>query len=66
MEAADADRNRTIDYDKFITITMHMNRMDREKHLYSVFQYFDKDNSGYIFWNSVQLQCRANRITEQY
>jgi Ca2+-binding EF-hand superfamily protein len=26
---------------------MHMNRMDREEHLYTAFQYFDKDNSGY-------------------
>lgn len=25
-----------------------MNRMDREEHLYTAFQYFDKDNSGYV------------------
>ncbi|XP_028063106.1 LOW QUALITY PROTEIN: calcium-dependent protein kinase 17-like [Camellia sinensis] len=48
MEAADADGNGTIDYDEFITATMHLNRMDREEHLYTAFQYFDKDNSGYI------------------
>lgn len=46
MEAADADGNGTIDYEEFITATMHMNRMDREEHLYTAFQYFDKDNSG--------------------
>ncbi|KAF9675652.1 hypothetical protein SADUNF_Sadunf09G0054600 [Salix dunnii] len=45
---ADADGNGTIDYDEFITATMHMNRMDREEHLYTAFQHFDKDNSGYI------------------
>ncbi|GAV62130.1 Pkinase domain-containing protein/EF_hand_5 domain-containing protein [Cephalotus follicularis] len=48
MEAADADGNGTIDYDEFITATMHLNRMDREEHLYTAFQHFDKDNSGYI------------------
>ncbi|KAG8388935.1 hypothetical protein BUALT_Bualt02G0177000 [Buddleja alternifolia] len=48
MEAADADGNGTIDYEEFITATMHMNRMDREEHLYTAFQYFDKDHSGYI------------------
>ncbi|KAM1206274.1 hypothetical protein FF1_006943 [Malus domestica] len=48
MEAADADRNGTIDYDEFITATMHLNRMDREEHLYTAFQHFDADNSGYI------------------
>jgi calcium-dependent protein kinase len=25
-----------------------MNRMDREDHLHTAFQYFDKDSSGYI------------------
>jgi calcium-dependent protein kinase len=43
---ADADGNGTIDYEEFITATMHMNRMDREEHLYTAFQYFDKDGSG--------------------
>nr|XP_018682256.1 PREDICTED: calcium-dependent protein kinase 2-like isoform X3 [Musa acuminata subsp. malaccensis] len=48
LTQADADGNGTIDYEEFITATMHMNRMDREEHLYTAFQYFDKDNSGYI------------------
>jgi len=48
MEAADADGNGTIDYEEFITATMHLNRMDKEDHLYTAFTYFDKDNSGYI------------------
>lgn len=48
MDAADVDGNGTIDYLEFITATMHMNRMEREDHLYTAFQYFDKDSSGYI------------------
>ncbi|ONK55374.1 uncharacterized protein A4U43_UnF4100 [Asparagus officinalis] len=48
MEAADADGNGTIDYDEFITATMQLNRMDKEEHLYTAFQFFDKDNSGFI------------------
>ncbi|GLJ50920.1 hypothetical protein SUGI_1084340 [Cryptomeria japonica] len=48
MDAADVDGNGTIDYLEFISATMHMNRMEREDHLYGAFQYFDKDNSGYI------------------
>jgi calcium-dependent protein kinase len=43
---ADADGNGLIDYEEFVTATVHMNRMDREEHLYTAFQYFDKDNSG--------------------
>ncbi|CAI0548763.1 unnamed protein product [Linum tenue] len=51
---ADADGNGTIDYDEFITATMHLNRMDREEHLYTAFQHFDKDNSGYITTEELQ------------
>ncbi|CAN1226839.1 Calcium-dependent protein kinase 17 [Linum grandiflorum] len=54
MEAADADGNGTIDYDEFITATMHLNRMDREEHLYTAFQHFDKDNSGFITTEELQ------------
>ncbi|KAL5972638.1 Calcium-dependent protein kinase 19 [Asimina triloba] len=48
MDAADVDGNGTIDYIEFITATMHRHRLDRDDHLYKAFQYFDKDNSGYI------------------
>ncbi|KAK3119676.1 hypothetical protein QOZ80_9AG0673660 [Eleusine coracana subsp. coracana] len=48
MDAADADGNGLIDYDEFVTATVHMNKLDRDDHLYTAFQYFDKDNSGYI------------------
>lgn len=43
---ADVDGNGTIDYIEFITATMHLNRMEREDHLYKAFEYFDKDKSG--------------------
>lgn len=58
MEAADADGNGTIDYEEFITATMHLNRMDREEHLYTAFQYFDKDNSGYITIEELEQALR--------
>ena len=48
MNATDVDGDGTIDYLEFITATMHMNRMDREDHLYTAFQYFVEDSSGYI------------------
>ncbi|KAK4789007.1 hypothetical protein SAY86_020326 [Trapa natans] len=64
MEAADADGNGTIDYDEFITATMHMNRMDREDHLYTAFQYFDKDNSGYITNEELEQALREFGMLE--
>ncbi|RDX70058.1 Calcium-dependent protein kinase 17, partial [Mucuna pruriens] len=58
MDAADADGNGTIDYDEFITATMHMNRLNREEHLYTAFQYFDKDNSGFITTEELEQALR--------
>lgn len=43
---ADVDGNGSIDYIEFITATMHMNRVEREDHLFKAFEYFDKDKSG--------------------
>lgn len=48
MDAADVDGNGTIDYIEFITATMHRHRLEREENLNKAFQYFDKDNSGFI------------------
>ncbi|KAL0914030.1 hypothetical protein M5K25_017527 [Dendrobium thyrsiflorum] len=48
MDAADVDKNGTIDYIEFITATMHRHKLEKDEHLYKAFQYFDKDGSGYI------------------
>ena len=55
---ADADGNGTIDYGEFIAATMHINRLDREEHLYSAFQHFDKYNSGYITMEELEQALR--------
>ncbi|MCD7458687.1 hypothetical protein HAX54_038903 [Datura stramonium] len=44
---ADADGNGTIDYEEFITATMHMNKMDREEHLYTAFDILT-DRNGMV------------------
>jgi len=50
---ADADGNGSIDYIEFITATMHRHRLERDEHLFKAFQYFDKDNSGWVVTNPV-------------
>eukprot|EP01018_Ginkgo_biloba_P037830 Gb_11259 [translate_table: standard] len=65
MEAADVDGNGTIDYIEFITATMHMNRMEREDHLYTAFQYFDKDRSGYITMDELEQALKKYGIGDE-
>ncbi|XP_061369662.1 calcium-dependent protein kinase 2-like isoform X2 [Gastrolobium bilobum] len=48
MEAADVDGNGSIDYIEFITATMHRHKLEKDDQLFKAFQYFDKDNSGFI------------------
>ncbi|XP_057478166.1 calcium-dependent protein kinase 1-like [Actinidia eriantha] len=65
MEAADVDGNGTIDYIEFITATMHMNRMEREDHLYTAFKYFDEDNSGYITMEELEQALKKYNMGDE-
>ncbi|KAJ4725097.1 putative Calcium-dependent protein kinase [Melia azedarach] len=58
MEAADVDGNGTIDYIEFITATMHRHKIERDEHLYKAFQYFDKDNSGFITVDELEIAMK--------
>ncbi|GFZ16434.1 calcium-dependent protein kinase 6 [Actinidia rufa] len=62
---ADVDGNGTIDYIEFITATMHMNRMEREDHLYTAFKYFDKDNSGYITMEELEHALKKYNMGDE-
>ncbi|XP_042507741.1 calcium-dependent protein kinase 29-like [Macadamia integrifolia] len=48
MDAADVDKDGTIDYLEFITATMQRHRLEQEENLFKAFQYFDRDGSGFI------------------
>lgn len=54
---ADVDNSGTIDYGEFIAATLHLNKIEREDHLFAAFQYFDKDGSGYITPDELQKAC---------
>lgn len=54
---ADVDNNGTIDYGEFLAATLHLNKVEREDHLFAAFQYFDKDGSGYITADELQVAC---------
>ncbi|BFG38413.1 hypothetical protein CerSpe_246870 [Prunus speciosa] len=57
MQAADVDNSGTIDYGEFIAAMLHLNKVQKEDHLYAAFSYFDKDGSGYITRDELQQAC---------
>ncbi|KAL0374760.1 UNVERIFIED_CONTAM: Calcium-dependent protein kinase [Sesamum radiatum] len=57
MQAADFDNSGTIDYREFVAAMLHLNKVQKEDHLYAAFSYFDKDGSGYITKDELQLAC---------
>nr|UXX22572.1 calmodulin-domain protein kinase 8 [Hevea brasiliensis] len=57
MQAADIDNSGTIDYGEFIAATLHLNKVEKEDHLFAAFSYFDKDGSGYITLDELQQAC---------
>ncbi|OMO51931.1 hypothetical protein CCACVL1_29488 [Corchorus capsularis] len=48
------DNSGTIDYGEFIAAMLHLNKIQKEDHLFAAFSYFDKDGSGYITPDELQ------------
>ncbi|GMH24351.1 hypothetical protein Nepgr_026194 [Nepenthes gracilis] len=64
MEAADVDGDGSIDYIEFITATMHKYRLETDEHLSKAFQYFDKDNSGFITRDELEVAMKEYGIAD--
>lgn len=45
---ADVDGNGTLDYGEFVTVTIHLQKMENDEHFRRAFMFFDKDGSGFI------------------
>ncbi|KAK7257868.1 hypothetical protein RIF29_32159 [Crotalaria pallida] len=48
MDAADIDGNGTLNCEEFITMSVHMRRIESDEYLTEAFNYFDKNQSGYV------------------
>ncbi|XP_073275030.1 calcium-dependent protein kinase 26-like [Primulina huaijiensis] len=64
MNAADVDKSGSIDYGEFIAATLHLNKIEKEDHLFTAFSYFDKDGSGYITQDELQKACEEFGIAD--
>ncbi|KAL1196366.1 Calcium-dependent protein kinase 22 [Cardamine amara subsp. amara] len=65
IEAADVDGNGTLDYIEFITATMQRHKLERDEHLYKAFQHFDKDNSGYITRDELEVAIKEDGMVDE-
>lgn len=54
---ADIDNSGTIDYKEFVAAMLHLNKVQKEDHMYAAFSYFDQDGSGYITHDELQQAC---------
>ncbi|KAE8732683.1 Calcium-dependent protein kinase 1 [Hibiscus syriacus] len=64
MQAADINNSGTIDYEEFVTATLHLNKIEREDNLLAAFLYFDRDRSGYITPDELQNACQEFGIED--
>ncbi|KAL7595342.1 hypothetical protein Lser_V15G28415 [Lactuca serriola] len=48
MESADVDRDGTLNFGEFIAANVHLKKMANDEHLHKAFNFFDKNNDGYI------------------
>lgn len=44
----DVDNDGYLDYGEFVAISIHLRKIDKDEHLHKAFQFFDKNQSGYI------------------
>eukprot|EP00850_Spirogloea_muscicola_P022730 SM000309S11865 [mRNA] locus=s309:195:4180:+ [translate_table: standard] len=65
MNAADIDGNGTIDYQEFITATIHLNKVEKEEHLFEAFKHFDADGSGYITVDELEKALLTEKIATE-
>ncbi|KAK6124836.1 hypothetical protein DH2020_041422 [Rehmannia glutinosa] len=48
MEAGDIDKDGYLDVGEFVAISVHLKKMGNDDHLRKAFQFFDRNESGYI------------------
>lgn len=51
--------------EEFVTVTVHLKRIDSEEHLPKAFNYFDKNQSGYIEIDELREAIGGLELSEQ-
>ncbi|CAI9782796.1 unnamed protein product [Fraxinus pennsylvanica] len=48
MEAGDLNKDGYLDCGEFVAVSVHLRKMNNEDHLFKAFEFFDRNQSGYI------------------
>lgn len=48
ISQGDVDKDGFLDYGEFVAISVHLRKMANEEHLKAAFEFFDKNQNGYI------------------
>ncbi|MCO5598505.1 hypothetical protein L7F22_052602 [Adiantum nelumboides] len=54
MEAVGVNKDGALDYGKFTSLTVQLQRVDNDEHLRTAFSHFDKDGNGYIDFDELK------------
>ncbi|KAF5179727.1 Calcium-dependent protein kinase [Thalictrum thalictroides] len=54
IEAVDTNGKGNLDYEEFVAVSLHLQRMANDEHLHKAFAYFDKNDNGYIELEELQ------------
>ncbi|CAL5207698.1 unnamed protein product [Lathyrus oleraceus] len=60
MEASDVDKDGYLDFGEFVAISIHLRNISHDEHLLRAFQFFDKNESGYI-----ELEELCNALADE-
>lgn len=56
----DVDKDGYLDFNEFVTMSVHIRKMGNDKHLKKAFTFFDQNKSGYI-----EIEELRNALTDE-
>ncbi|KFK37028.1 hypothetical protein AALP_AA4G202800 [Arabis alpina] len=61
MDAGDVDKDGYLDFNEFVTMSVHIRKMGSDKHLKNAFTFFDQNKSGYI-----EIEELRNALADEF
>lgn len=59
---AGIDRDGTLSYEEFVTMSVHLKMIDNNRHLFEAFSFFDKNKTSYIEFNELKEALQDDNL----